>query len=76
MFLIDFATCLLVRIRLRSTITFVFALDEYVDGMEFLSLTREDLFRIVSATGIVKKILRHLDELKPHSGLPQVLFSQ
>lgn len=39
-----------------------FLLDNYVDGIEFLSLTRDDLFKIFEAAGIVK-VLRHLDQL-------------
>uniref|UniRef100_A0A1X7TLA5 SAM domain-containing protein n=1 Tax=Amphimedon queenslandica TaxID=400682 RepID=A0A1X7TLA5_AMPQE len=39
-------------------------IDNYVDGMEFLSLTRDDLFKICEAAGIVKKVLRHLDQLR------------
>lgn len=41
-----------------------FLLDNYVDGIEFLSLTRDDLFKICEAAGIVKKVLRHLDQLR------------
>ena len=41
----------------------VFLLDNYVDGVEFLSLTRDDLFKICKAAGIVK-VLRHLDQLR------------
>uniref|UniRef100_A0A1X7VGV8 Uncharacterized protein n=1 Tax=Amphimedon queenslandica TaxID=400682 RepID=A0A1X7VGV8_AMPQE len=35
----------------------------YVDEMEFLSLTRDDSFKICEAAGIVK-VLRHLDQLR------------
>ena len=42
----------------------VFLLDNYVDGVEFLSLTRDDLFKICEAAGIVKKVLRHFDQLR------------
>lgn len=37
-------------------------IDNFIDGEEFLSLTKEDL-SFIEATGIVKKILRHIGEL-------------
>ena len=36
--------------------------DNFIDGTEFLSLTRDDLTQFIEAMGIVKKILRHIDQ--------------
>uniref|UniRef100_A0A1X7TFR4 SAM domain-containing protein n=1 Tax=Amphimedon queenslandica TaxID=400682 RepID=A0A1X7TFR4_AMPQE len=39
-------------------------IDNYIDGSEFLLLTREDISQFIEPVGIVKKIIRHIEELK------------
>ena len=39
-------------------------IDNYIDGKEFRLLTREDISRFIEPVGIVKKIVRHIEELK------------
>lgn len=48
---------------------YMYPLDNYIDGTEFLNLTRDDLVGFIDATGIVKKVLRHLDDIRTEVNL-------
>ena len=39
-------------------------IDNYIDGEEFMSLSRDDINQFIKPTGLVKKIVRHLENLR------------
>ena len=47
-----------------SVVHILLYIDNFIDGTEFFSLTRDDIVQFIDATGIIKKILRHIDSMK------------